>query len=125
MMRHLVAVLALLFMVTAGFPLGMGTQAPDESHAEADPEASAERSPAEALDMLERQPAVFTANMGQLGNDDVRFYTKGGSMWFTSDGVWFDVRDEDGDGGVVLKQEFRGGNDVAADDEGLLSLALR
>jgi hypothetical protein len=36
----------------------------------------------------------FTENRGQLENDEVRFYVLGGSVWFTDDGVWFEVREE-------------------------------
>ncbi len=35
----------------------------------------------------------FTENRGQLENDNVRFYDQGGSVWFTDDGVWFDLRE--------------------------------
>ena len=62
MMRHLVIVLTLLFMLTAGFPAGMGVQAPTDSPAEEAPETSAERSPAGAQDLLDRGPAAFTAS---------------------------------------------------------------
>ena len=44
--------------------------------------------------LLNTPPRGFTENCGQLENDDVRFYAQGGDLWFTDDGVWFEVRDE-------------------------------
>jgi hypothetical protein len=57
---------------------------------------------------------VFTENLGQLENDDVRYYDRGGSVWFTDDGIWLriDGREERGEGGLVVKQEFVGANSV-------------
>jgi hypothetical protein len=45
-------------------------------------------------DYLAKVPRAFTSNHGQLGNDEVRFYDQGGSVWFTADGVWFEIREE-------------------------------
>ena len=45
----------------------------------------------------------FTQNMGQLPNDDVRFYSQGGGVWFTDDGAWFDIYEEE-----VLKEDDDG-----------------
>ena len=39
-------------------------------------------------------PKHFTENRGQLNNDEVRFYDQDGAVWFTNDGVWFEVPDE-------------------------------
>ncbi len=36
---------------------------------------------------------TFTKNCGQLDNDAVRFYARGGEIWFTDDGVWFELRE--------------------------------
>ena len=36
---------------------------------------------------------VFTENRGQLKNDDVRFYAQDGTVWFTDNGVWFEIRE--------------------------------
>ncbi len=36
---------------------------------------------------------AFTKNCGQLENDNVRFYIQGGGLWFTDDGVWFELRE--------------------------------
>jgi hypothetical protein len=38
-------------------------------------------------------PRAFTANQGQLENDEVLFYDQGGGVWFTADGVWFELRE--------------------------------
>jgi hypothetical protein len=43
---------------------------------------------------LENVPVAFTENLGQLENDDVRFYDQSGSVWFTDDGMWMEVRDD-------------------------------
>ncbi len=45
-------------------------------------------------DLLNITSKAFTENCGQLENDAVRFYAQGGEIWFTDDGVWFEVRDE-------------------------------
>jgi hypothetical protein len=39
-------------------------------------------------------PTSFTENRGQLENEEVRFYTQNGGIWFTDDGVWFEVKEE-------------------------------
>jgi len=44
--------------------------------------------------LLSATPRAFTANHGQLENDEVRFYSQGGDVWFTDDGVWFELREE-------------------------------
>ena len=44
--------------------------------------------------LLSTTPFAFTENSGQLENDEVRFYTQGGGLWFTDDGVWFEIREE-------------------------------
>jgi hypothetical protein len=47
--------------------------------------------------LLTNTPKAFTVNHGQLGNDEVRFYEQGGGVWFTDDGVWFELREEIGE----------------------------
>jgi hypothetical protein len=44
--------------------------------------------------LLSNTPLTFTENRGQLDNDNVRFYVQGGGLWFTDDGVWFEIREE-------------------------------
>lgn len=91
----------------------------------------------DAQELLTNTPRTFTENRGQLENDEVRFYDQGGSVWFTDDGVWFELREyaeTRGQGGVsgldfdpmegfwepepveyqrvILKQEFVGANRV-------------
>ena len=44
--------------------------------------------------LLAYAPKAFTENRGQLSNKDVRFYAQDGSVWFTNDGVWIDLREE-------------------------------
>jgi hypothetical protein len=36
----------------------------------------------------------FCKNSGQIENIDVRFYGQDGSVWFTDDGIWFELREE-------------------------------
>ena len=83
--------------------------------------------------LLAQTPPAFTQNRGQLDNDDIRYYVQGGSLWFTDEGVWFDIFEEEENEeesrdlfdpeadlepktvhrkGVVLKQEFINCNDV-------------
>ncbi len=86
--------------------------------------------------VISKAPLAFTENQGQLDNDEVRFYEQGGSVWFTDDGVWFELSEDverrsqelgfrgQGDSflmerpelpeckRVVLKQEFVGANKV-------------
>ena len=50
--------------------------------------------PTDANKLLANTPQAFTENRGQLENDDVRFYAQGGGIWFTDDGVWFELREE-------------------------------
>ncbi len=92
----------------------------------------------DAEKILSNTPKAFTENHGQLENDEVRFYAPGGGVWFTDDGVWFEVREELSSNSrrftvyspesrlmtddwrpttidykrVVLKQEFIGANHV-------------
>jgi len=88
-----------------------------------------------AKELLSNAPKVFTENRGQLKNDEVRFYAQGGGIWFTNDGVWFELREQlsnehwesknlfNPNGKfelqelveykrIILKQEFVGANDV-------------
>jgi hypothetical protein len=95
----------------------------------------------EVLQNLNSMDGYFTKNMGQIENDSVEFYIPGGGVWFTADGVWFELREEienrdqgsqlRSQGGVrgtpktlnsqthtlnykriILKQEFVGANEV-------------
>jgi len=43
---------------------------------------------------LSNASGIFTMNHGQLSNDNIRFYAQDGSVWFTDDGVWFEIREE-------------------------------
>jgi hypothetical protein len=43
--------------------------------------------------LLSNTPIAFTENRGQVKNNEVRFYDQGGSIWFTDDGVWFELRE--------------------------------
>ena len=36
----------------------------------------------------------FLENKGQIKNEAIRFYSQGSCIWFTDDGVWFEVREE-------------------------------
>jgi hypothetical protein len=42
-------------------------------------------------DFLSNYSSIFTKNCGQLENEDVRFYSQDGSVWFTDSGVWFEI----------------------------------
>ena len=84
---------------------------------------------------LDQIDGYFTENSGQLKNDNVKFYAQSGGLWFTDDGVWFEIREEVKEEGretwdlfdsmlelepqklfkyrrVILKQEFMGANQV-------------
>ncbi len=50
--------------------------------------------PQDPNELLTNAPKAFTENRGQLENDNVRFYIQGGGLWFTDDGVWFEIREE-------------------------------
>ena len=43
--------------------------------------------------VISKAPLTFTENLGQLENENVRFYAQGGDIWFTDDGVWFEIRE--------------------------------
>ena len=49
--------------------------------------------PVDVNKLLSNAPMAFTENQGQLENDNVRFYVQGGGIWFTDDGVWFELRE--------------------------------
>jgi hypothetical protein len=69
--------------------------------------------------LLTQSNLVFTENLGQLDNDEVRFYDRGGSVWFTDDGVWLRLEGEEkGEGSLVVKQEFVGANSVRPEGRG-------
>ena len=88
--------------------------------------------PGDVNNLLTSVPQVFTENRGQLENNEVRFYDQDGAIWFTDDGVWFELREyaetrDQGDSNplkgfkppepmeykrVILKQEFVGANHV-------------
>jgi hypothetical protein len=36
---------------------------------------------------------IFTANLGQLENDEIMFYAQNNAIWFTANGVWFELRE--------------------------------
>jgi hypothetical protein len=53
--------------------------------------------------LLSNAPRAFTINHGQLENDDVLFYDQSGAVWFTAEGVFFELREyvePRGQGGV-------------------------
>ncbi|UCH89274.1 MAG: SBBP repeat-containing protein, partial [Thermoplasmata archaeon] len=68
----------------------------------------------DAVELLKSQPQTFTQNLGQLENNDIRFYVQDGGLWFTDDGVWFRIegRGEKEEGSIVIKQTFVGANSV-------------
>lgn len=97
---------------------------------------------------LANTPIAFTENRGQLENDEVLFYDQGGSVWFTDDGMWMELREEiksqesrvksleSPDSGlttndwrlttneykrVILKQEFMGADTVIPEGRDRLS----
>jgi len=55
--------------------------------------------------LLAKAPKAFTQNQGQIKNHDIRFTMQGSGLWFTDDGVWFDIKDGNGKA-VILKQGF-------------------
>ncbi len=46
-----------------------------------------------AENLLANTPRAFTANRGQLENDEVLFYEQGGAVWFGADEVFFELRE--------------------------------
>jgi hypothetical protein len=77
---------------------------------------------------------VFTENLGQLKNEDIKFYIQGGGLWFKDNSIWFEISENEDNtnqvfdkynnligtnGGtisnpkrVILKQTFVDSNDV-------------
>ncbi|WP_455392781.1 DUF7948 domain-containing protein, partial [[Eubacterium] cellulosolvens] len=44
---------------------------------------------------IETKPIIsFTENQGQLGSENIRFYVQGGGIWFSDNGVWFELKEE-------------------------------
>jgi len=81
----------------------------------------------------------FTKNNGQIENEEIRYYLQDGRIWFTNEGVWFELREYNEPSSqllalrsqgnfdpvsqfhpskpmkyrrVLLKQEFVGSNDI-------------
>jgi len=55
----------------------------------------------------------FVENRGQLDNEDLRYYSEDGFVWFTDDGVWLRIADKEGEStGLILKQVFIGANKI-------------
>jgi len=100
--------------------------------------------PVDANKLLSNAPQAFTENRGQLENDEVRFYDQGGGLWFTDDGVWFEIREYEENNGrgvedslnpiaifetpvpikyrrIIFKQEFVGANRVQPEGRHRLS----
>ena len=46
-----------------------------------------------AEQLIVNDPPPFIENRGQLENENVRFYSQSGNVWFTDDGVWFEIRE--------------------------------
>jgi hypothetical protein len=57
--------------------------------------------PPDANKLLANKPQAFIENCGQLDNNDVRFYDLCGGIWFTDDGVWFELNEE-----IVVKRLY-------------------
>ncbi len=51
------------------------------------------------VDQFSDQTTVFTENFGQLDNDEVLFYNRAGDVWFTADGVFFELSEYAGNMG--------------------------
>jgi hypothetical protein len=63
----------------------------------------------QAGQLLSNAPRAFTANHGQLENDEVLFYDHQGAVWFTADGMWMEFRDYDESSSQVPAARFLGG----------------
>ena len=53
-----------------------------------------EPSDEDMTELLASMPSFFTENKGQLDDDEILFYDRGGAIWFTADGVWFNIEEE-------------------------------
>jgi len=97
---------------------------------------------ARIMNNLHSMGGFFTENQGQVGNDDVRYYIRGGGVWFLDDCIVFDIqepvvkeiredpfmdpfmeeeREPQRVRGVVLKLQFVGCNEVVPEGRGMLS----
>jgi len=61
-------------------------------------------------------PILFTPNLGQLSDSRIKFYVRGGGLWFAKDGLWLLLKHGGGDGIPVaappVKQAFVNANSV-------------
>ena len=74
--------------------------------------------------LLENTPRAFIENRGQLTNDDVRFYAQDGLLWFTDDGAWFEIRDENNTANVVQIYPSAGASALVIDGSGMAVIRL-
>ena len=82
--------------------------------------------------ILANVPQAFTVNHGQLENHEVLFYDPGSSVWFSADGVWFELREytePSGQGGIRTENREwgigNGGPGLTTDDYRLTTREYR
>ncbi len=107
-MKEFLAILVTLFFLTQAIASAVSGSA---GGLDANDDAGTQSAPGEPGPVIAPEPAggasmVFTENLGQLENGDIRFYDRSGRVWFTDDGAWFDISGEGGEGGVALLQGF-------------------
>ncbi len=90
-------IIALLVILTLFSPLiitGSSIKNPEFEHVSKFESNNENEIIKNAEQLIVNAPPPFIENRGQLKNDEVRFYDQDGSVWFTDDGVWFELREE-------------------------------
>jgi hypothetical protein len=94
MQRNLLTILTLSIFLISSISVTSGEIIEDsESIIDITENNSFIKSKLESKRLPEQSPDIFTANLGQLDNDKVLFYTQNGMIWFTDDGVWMELRE--------------------------------
>ena len=44
-------------------------------------------------DIISNSPQIFTENRGQIDKNEIAYYTQGGEIWFTNNGICFRIKD--------------------------------
>ncbi len=90
-------VVAVLFLIEITLTTGSIEMIETQEVRGPNPNNTSDRSSYMAPDRLFDSPRIFTENQGQLTNGSIKFYDRSGSVWFTENGVWFDLREGSND----------------------------
>jgi len=67
---------------------------------------TAETSETVSLDHINKLTIDFTENLGQIQNDDIRFYCRGKGVWFLRNGIVFDIVEPEDESDIIEEPNF-------------------